>query len=214
MKSGQAGVNMDTRLSQVGRRRALAMYADWSDRIEAGEYPTTPPPRPHGIERNVFVSLWDWADPHAYMHDLISADKRNLRVNANGPVYGAPENSADYMPVLDPRTHTTSRVPLQVRNPRTPTTASRPPLMPSPYWGEEVIWDSQSNAHSFAMDSRARVWIAARVRPAETRPSVRKGRAIRQLRRFRSSGVTDSSSCGTPRPRKSPRLTPASGRTI
>ena len=168
MKSGQAGTSMDRRLSQVGRRPALAMYGDWTDRIAAGEYPTTPPPRPHGIERNVVVSLWDWADPRAYMHDLISADKRNPRINANGPVYGAPEDSANYMPVLDPSTHTASRVPLLVRDPLTPSTASRPPMMPSPYWDDEVIWDSQSVAHSFAMDSQARVWIAARVRPAET----------------------------------------------
>ena len=102
------------------------------------------------------------------MHDLISADKRNPNVNANGPVYGAPENSVDYMPVLDPTTHVASRVPLQVRDPLTPITGSTPPMMPSPYWGEEVIWDSQSVAHSFAMDRQARVWIAARVRPAET----------------------------------------------
>ena len=167
IKSGQAGVNMDTRLNQVGRRPALEMYADWTDRIEAGEYPPTAPPRPQGVERNVVVSLWDWADPRAYMHDLISADKRNPTVNANGPVYGAPESSVDYMPVLDPLMHTATKVNLQVRDPNTPTTASTPPLMPSPYWGEEVIWDSRSNAHSFAMDSRARVWIAARVRPAE-----------------------------------------------
>ena len=102
------------------------------------------------------------------MHDLISADKRNPKVNANGPVYGAAENSVDYMPVVDPNTHVASRVPLQVRDPLTPTTASTPPLMPSPYWRDEVIWDSQSVAHSFAMDRQARVWIAARVRPAET----------------------------------------------
>ena len=168
VKSGQAGANMDTRLNQVGRQPALAMYADWTDRIQAGEYPMAPPPRPDGIERNVVVSLWDWADPRAYMHDLISSDKRNPHVNANGPVYGAPENSVDYMPVVDPTTHMASRVPLQVRDPLTPTTASTPPMMPSPYWGEEVIWDSQSVAHSFAMDRQARVWIAARVRPAET----------------------------------------------
>ena len=168
VKSGQAGGNMDSRLSQVGRQPALAMYADWTDRIQAGEYPMAPPPRPEGIERNVVVSLWDWADSRAYMHDLISADKRDPNVNANGPVYGAPENSVDYMPVVDPTTHVASRVPLQVRDPLTPTTASTPPLMPSPYWRDEVIWDSQSVAHSFAMDRRARVWIAARVRPAET----------------------------------------------
>ena len=168
VKSGQAGTSMDRRLSQVGRGPALAMYGDWTDRIAAGEYPTTPPPRPRGIERNVVVSLWDWADPRAYMHDLISADKRNPTVNANGPVYGAAEDSVDYVPVLDPSTHTASMMRLQVRDPLTPTTASRPPMMPSPYWDDEVIWDSQSVAHSFAMDTQARVWIAARVRPAET----------------------------------------------
>ena len=168
VQSGQAGANMEARFARVGRQPALAMYADWTDRIQAGEYPMTPPPRPQGIERNVVVSLWDWADPRAYMHDLISADKRNPNVNANGPVYGAAENSVDYMPVVDPTTHVASRVALQVRDPLTPTTASTPPLMPSPYWRNEVIWDSQSVAHSFAMDRQARVWIAARVRPAET----------------------------------------------
>ena len=168
VQSGQAGGNMEARLARAGREPALAMYADWTERIQAGEYPIAAPPRPQGIERNVVVSLWDWADPRAYMHDLISADKRNPNINANGPVYGAPENSVDYMPVVDPTTHVASRVPLQVRDPRTPTTASTPPLMPSPYWGEEVIWDSQTVAHSFAMDRQARVWIAARVRPAET----------------------------------------------
>ena len=72
------------------------------------------------------------------MHDLISADKRNPTVTANGPVYGAAEDSADYVPVLDPSTHIASMMRLQVRDPLTPTTASRPPMMPSPYWGEEV----------------------------------------------------------------------------
>ena len=166
--SGQAGINMDRRLDEVGRRPALAMYADWTERIAAGEYPQTPPLRPQGVERNVVVSLWDWAEPEAYMHDLISADKRNPSINANGPVYGAAENSAEYVPVLDPGKHEAAKIALEVRDPNTPTTASTPPLMSSPYWGGAVIWDSQSNAHSFAMDERARVWIAARVRPPET----------------------------------------------
>ena len=33
---------------EVGRQRALAMYADWTDRIAAGELPATAPPRPQG----------------------------------------------------------------------------------------------------------------------------------------------------------------------
>ena len=184
VQSGQAGATMDARLARVGRRSALAMYADWTDRIQAGEYPSTPPPRPRGVERNVVVSLWDWSDPQAYMHDLISADKRNPRVNANGPVYGAPENSTDHMPVVDPTTHVASTVPLQVRDPRTPSAASTPLKMPSPYWGDEVIWDSRSMAHSFAMDSQARVWIAARVRPAETPVFCREGSSHPSARAF------------------------------
>ena len=168
VQSGQAGATMDARLAVVGRDRALAMYADWTDRIQAGEYPTTAPARPRGVERNAVVTMWDWSDPEAYMHDLISADKRDPNVNANGPVYGAPENSTDDMPVVDPNTHTAGVVPLQVRDADTPNSADTPPKMASPYWGDAVIWHSRSVAHSFAMDSRARVWIAARVRAAET----------------------------------------------
>ena len=130
VQSGQAGATMDARLARVGRQSALAMYADWTDRIQAGEYPSTPPPRPQGVERNVVVSLWDWSEPEAYMHDLISADKRNPRVNANGPVYGAPENSTDDMPVVDPNTHVASVVPLPVRDAATPSSADTPPKLP------------------------------------------------------------------------------------
>jgi hypothetical protein len=175
VQSGQAGGTMDARLARGGRQAALAMWADWTDRIQAGEYPATPPPRPRGVERNVVVSLWDWSDPRAYMHDLISADKRDPRVNAHGPVYGAPENSTDAMPVVDPTTHEASTVPLEVRDPRTPSSASTPPKMPSPYWGDDVIWESRTLAHSFAMDRDARVWIAARVRAAETPAFCREG---------------------------------------
>ena len=121
------------------------------------------------------VTLWDWADPKVYLHDEITSDKRNPLVNANGPVYGALEASADYMPVVDPATHQTTQVKLGVRDPRTPSTAATGPQAASPYWGEEVIWNSQANAHSFAMDAQARVWVASRVRPQETPAFCREG---------------------------------------
>jgi len=168
LQSGQAGITMASRLTNAGPRATIEMYSDWTSRIAAGEYPMVAPSRPTGIERNVVISQWDWADPTAYLHDLISADKRDPTVNANGPLYGATELSKDYMPVLDPNTHVASRVTLEVRDPLTPSTALTPPMLSSRYWGEEVIWDSQANAHSLAMDSQARVWIAARVRPGET----------------------------------------------
>jgi hypothetical protein len=168
VQSGQAGGGMSARFTQMGRQRAAGMWADWTDRIKAGELPDAKPPRPQGIERNVVVTMWDWADPKVYLHDEIATDKRNPTVNANGPIYGALEASADYMPVVEPLTNTARRVELQVRDPKTPSEAQTPPAQPSPYWGEEVIWTSQSNAHSFAMDQQARVWIAARIRPNQT----------------------------------------------
>ena len=39
IQSGQAGGGMSARFTQVGRARALGMYADWTDRIAKGELP-------------------------------------------------------------------------------------------------------------------------------------------------------------------------------
>ena len=86
--------------------RALKLFGDWTDRIAAGELPFDKPPRPQGIERNIVLTTWDWSTPTAYMHDLISTDRRKPTINANGKLYGAPENSTDFFPVLDPKTHT------------------------------------------------------------------------------------------------------------
>ena len=73
---------MSARFTQVGRPRALAMYADWTDQIAAGELPAAAPARPQGKERNVVVTMWDWSDPKVYLHDEIATDKRNPTVNA------------------------------------------------------------------------------------------------------------------------------------
>ncbi|HIM50570.1 MAG TPA: carboxypeptidase regulatory-like domain-containing protein, partial [Acidobacteria bacterium] len=150
IQSGQAGRSMSGALDRMGRRRALEMYADWTGRIMAGEVPPAPP-RPQGVERNVVITQWDWADPTAYLHDEASTDKRNPTVNANGPIYGALEASADYIPVLDPVRNAVREVRVPVRDPDTPR-AGGPNLAPSPYWGDEAIWDSQANVHNPMLD--------------------------------------------------------------
>ncbi len=165
IQSGQAGGSMNNGLNRLGRQRALEVFADWTRRITDGEVPPAPP-RPQGVERNVVITQWDWADPKAYLHDEISTDKRNPTVNANGPIYGALEASADYVPVLDPVSHTASQVKLPVRDPETPIAAG-PPLEPSPYWGEEAIWTSRGNAHNPMLDHKGRVWLTSTVRPSE-----------------------------------------------
>ena len=166
---------MSARFTQVGRARALGMYADWTDRIARGEMPTAAPARPQGRERNIVITMWDYGTPKTYLHDEIASDKRNPTVNANGPIYGATEESTQFLPVVNPAQNSATEVKLQVRDPKTPSAADQPPTMPSPYWGDEVIWNTQSNSHSFAMDQQARVWVAARIRPAETAAFCREG---------------------------------------
>jgi hypothetical protein len=163
LQAGQAGGQMINAINNWGRDRALAMFADWTDRIAAGEVPPAPP-RPQGIERTVVITEWDWADPKAYLHDEVSTDRRNPTVNANGLIYGALELSADYLPVLDPVEHAIRQVKLTVRDPATPPTSAAMP-QPSPYWGSEPIWTSRNNVHNPMFDERGRVWITSAVRP-------------------------------------------------
>jgi hypothetical protein len=164
IQSGQAGAQMAGGVNNMGKDRVYAMFADWTDRIAGGEVPQAPP-RPQGLERNVVITQWDWADPKAYLHDEVSTDRRNPTVNANGLIYGSLELSADYLPVLDPVRHTISRVPLTVRDPNTPPTSPNMPF-PSPYFGEEVIWTSKNNVHNPMFDEKGRVWLTSAVRPA------------------------------------------------
>src|SRR5437870_4023315 len=51
IQSGQAGAQMAGGLNNMGKDRALAMFADWTDRMAGGEVPPAPP-RPQGVERN------------------------------------------------------------------------------------------------------------------------------------------------------------------
>ncbi len=173
LQSGQAGAAMINTVNRLGGQRMLAMFADWTDRIAAGEVPPAPP-RPQGIERNVVITQWDWADPKAYLHDVVSTDRRNPTVNANGKVYGALEASADYLPVLDPVRHEASQIPLTVRDTSTPRTNPGMPA-PSPYWGDEPIWTSRNNVHNPMLDERGRVWITSAVRPFDNPPFCREG---------------------------------------
>jgi hypothetical protein len=167
-------------LDDLDPKRALELFADWTDRIAAGELPKSKPSRPQGLERNVVITLWDWASPKAYLHDEIASDKRNPRVNANGLIYGSPEDSTDFMPILDPVRHKVTEVKVPARDLNTPDTMaiSRTDalmLAPSPDWGTERIWKSQATVHNPMFDEKGRVWITTRIRPANNPAFCRKG---------------------------------------
>lgn len=164
VQSGQAGNAMVGGLNQLGSQRALAEFGDWTTRIAGGELPASAPPRPTGVERDIVITQWDWADPKAYLHDEISTDKRHPGVNANGLIYGSPEESRDYLPVLDPVRNSSSRVTVPYRDPDTP--GQPKPLQPSAVWGDEAIWDSHTTVHNPMFDEKGRVWITSRIRGA------------------------------------------------
>lgn len=174
LTAGQAMTQMMTVLGRLDSQRALALWGDWTDRIAAGELPFDKPARPQGVERNIVLTLWDWSTPTGYMHDLISTDRRKPTINANGKLYGATEESTDFFPVLDPITHTATQIKHPVRDPKTPSSKSAA-MGPSPYWGPEPIWDSQTSIHNQMMDEKGRVWMAARVRPFANPDFCKKG---------------------------------------
>src|SRR5580658_7486580 len=85
VQSGQAMTNMAVSLGRLGPDKAFDMFADWTDRVAAGELPSAKPERPKGIERNVVISMWDWGTRGMYLHDAIASDKYDQKINANGP---------------------------------------------------------------------------------------------------------------------------------
>ncbi len=124
------------------------------------------------------ATVRDWSDGKAYVHDLSGTDRRNPTVNGNGPLYGAPELSTDDFPVLDPKNNRASTFKAPVRDADTPTTHDDPLLAPSPYWGEERIWDSRAVAHNPMLDRSGRVWYTARIRAAENPPFCKHGSTL------------------------------------
>jgi hypothetical protein len=169
IESGQAAGIMTRNIGLLGPR-ALQNFGDWTDRIARGALPFAKPRRPQGIERNVVITEWDWATPSTYLHDEISTDKRNPRLNAYGKIYGSPEESTDYVPILDPKRNTATFVKAQVLDPNTPSfggTSLEKPMQPSPYWGMQRIWSSQTTIHNPMFDEQGRLWLTARIRPAE-----------------------------------------------
>ncbi len=181
LMSGQSGQQM---IAQAGQRLGGApfqYYGDWTDRIAKGELPFAKPKRPEGPERNIVVTWWEWSQPEKYLHDLISSDRRDPSVNANGPLYGSPEYSTDNMPILDPTTHKVTYFKLPVRDADTPESlgpghaASEKPLQPSPYWGDAKNWDTKANNHNAMFDRQGRVWLTAAVRGPNNPDFCKKG---------------------------------------
>jgi len=159
---GPNGPGMTANFKRMGAQRKA--YADWTDRVAAGEYPPAPP-RPAGVERNVVISMWDWALPTSRRTDVAATDERTPTMNANGLVYGSIQSS-DIIAVLDPRENKASEI-------RVPSSAPAidADTPASPFWGDEKIWKRSADPRSVTMDSRGRVWVTARIRAPQQQPA-------------------------------------------
>ncbi len=172
VQSGQSGQQMFNQLTGLGEM-SFANFGDWTDRIAKGELPFAKPPRPQGAERNIVVTLRDWMNEKQYLHDLIASDRRNPTVNANGPLFGSPEYSSDTIPILDPVKNVATTFKAPVMDPQMPLNlgpghaAGLDALMPSPYWGNERIWETRVNNHNSMFGRDGRLWLTASVRGAD-----------------------------------------------
>jgi hypothetical protein len=181
---GQRGVQMSTVMAGIGRERGIHEFAAWTDRIRAGAVPPAPP-RPQGRERDIVLTMWDWGTATAYVHDEVTSDKRDPKVNANGLVYGV-SMSDDKLLIVDPKGHATRDLRVPVRDPDTesyfPTT---PGFEPWAFWGRQIVLDGPANVHNPMMDHEGRVWLTSRVRNTANNPEwCREGSANPYARYF------------------------------
>ena len=110
-----------------------------------------------------------------YLHDLISSDRRNPTVNAYGPLFGSPEYSTDNMPIWTPRrtrSHSSNCpcVTPTCRDARAAVPRQRnADDAPSPYWGDEAIWDSRADNHNSMFDKEGACGSLRCARPGQSR---------------------------------------------
>ena len=180
VQAGQASTLMINQLAGKLGGVPFKYFGDWTDRVARGELPFAKPSRPQGIERNLVVTTWDWGSDKKYLHDLISSDKRNPGVNANGALYGSPEYSTDQLPVLDPKTakvnYLTPPEGADVPEALGPGhSAMDKPVAASAYWGMEKIWDTKFDNHNDMFDAKGRVWMTGTNHAPGTPAFCRKG---------------------------------------
>ncbi len=171
VRAGGSGRFMMAALNRMGLEPALSMYADWTDRILAGEVPAQPP-RPQGVERNVVLSMWGWGGPRVFIHDEVVTDKRNPTLYPGGPVYGL---GGSALTITDPITHRSTLLQLPARVPvrgRRDEYVGRSQAIPSLYWGNEPAppTGDGGSGHNPMMDDKGRVWLTQSVRPGRETP--------------------------------------------
>ena len=84
------------------------------------------------------------------------------------PVY-APDFASAQIWALNPKDNTKSMIQVPLRKesdrPLMKTFTPRAVAAPSPYWGNEIVWDDPNFIAMPHMDSKGRIWFHAQTRP-------------------------------------------------
>ena len=133
---------------QLGRKRAVDVFADWTDRIMAGETPE-PPPRPDGIQQNLVLTQWGWSNPDGFIHDNVSTDKRNPQLYPDGQIFGVAQTQGR-LTITDPLKHQSRELTIPMRESGGSNTS--------------YVGGGPSNPHNPMMDDQNRVWMTSSIR--------------------------------------------------
>ena len=133
---------------QLGRKRAVDVFADWTDRIMAGETPE-PPPRPDGIQQNLVLTQWGWSNPDGFIHDNVSTDKRNPELYPDGQIFGVAQTQGR-LTITDPLKHQSRELTIPMREAGGSNTS--------------YVGGGPSNPHNPMMDDQNRVWMTSSIR--------------------------------------------------
>ena len=115
---GQRGTLMSSFMTGFGRDRGLKMFAEWTNAIPKRVRCQTRCRRVRAASSGTSSSRCGaWGDNVAFVHDEISTDKRNPRVNPNGLVYGV-DIGNDNLLIADPVNHWSEMLRLPTREDR------------------------------------------------------------------------------------------------
>ena len=155
VQSGQAGEQMVEPLAGPLGGAPFKYFGDWTDRIAKGELPHAKPPRPQGVERNIVVTTLglgrreaiparsDRLGPALSDRQCLRPALRLARIQHR---HHSDPRSRRRTPSRPSRRRCATRTRRRRSGPDMPRQLK--PMQPSPYWGDEKIWDTKANNHN------------------------------------------------------------------
>jgi hypothetical protein len=139
----------------------MELFANWSDKIAAGEVPPQPP-RPTGKEARYILTQWAHGTPYTYAHDESSTNRHYGTVNINGPIW-AVDIGQDYYYELD-------IVNNRQRGWKVPTLYELPAWCDQPGFCTWTVYNNPAHPHTSDIGPDGRIYASTLIRLREDQP--------------------------------------------